>query len=91
MRSAPVNCTNCSNRLIFAEDPYNTPGATKYWSSTFDKIDKPLFIVQRQTPSTNKKGKMTVRTTNEYITAVFCNAQCGVEYGSREKVSPGNE
>jgi hypothetical protein len=91
MKAAQVNCANCNKQLIFAEDPYNTPGATKYWSSTYDEIDKPLFIVQRQTPSTNRKGKMTVRVTNEYITAVYCDAKCGVEYGNREKVSSGND
>lgn len=90
MRSAPIKCSNCGQQTIFAEDPYNTPGATKYWRSSYNKVDAPVFVVQRQTPSKNKKGKVTVRTTNEYITAVFCNAKCGVEYGNREKVSSGD-
>ena len=84
MKSAPVKCSNCGNQTLFAEDPYGTPGATKYWSATYDKIDKPLFVVQRQTPSRNKKGKMSVRTTNEYITAVFCTPDCGVEYDKNQ-------
>lgn len=87
MRAAPIKCSGCGKQTIFAEDPYGTPGATKYWQATYDKTDNAVFVVQRQTPSTNKKGKMTVKITNEYITAVFCTPQCGVEYGNREKVS----
>ena len=97
MKSAPVKCSTCDKQTRFAEYPYNTPGATRYWTSTYDPcgigedVASPLFVVQRQTPSKNKKGKITVRTTNEYITAVFCDAKCGVEYGNREKVSSGDE
>lgn len=82
-----TKCSNCSKDVVFAEDPYNTPGATKYWRSTYDEPEQSMFIIQRNTPSVNKKGKMTVRVTNEHVLAVFCNAACGVEYGSREKVS----
>ena len=86
-----TKCSSCGNDVLFAEDPYNTPGATKYWRSTYDEPNQSLFIIQRQTPSVNRKGKMTVRTTNEHVLAVFCNAACGVEYGNREKLSSKDE
>ena len=91
LNSLMLKCGNCNKDVLFAEDPYQTPGATKYWESTYDEPDRSLLIVQRKTPSTNRKGKMTVRTTNEHVLVVFCSAQCGLDYGNRKKVSARDE
>ena len=83
MSSILQKCAACGNDVIFSEDPYGTPGATRYWKATYDEPEQSMLIIQRKTPFTNKKGKMTIRVTNEHVLAVFCNAQCGLEYEQR--------
>lgn len=71
----------CGKSVTFDEDPYSNPVATKYWCSQHnDKPDEFLFTVQRKIPTFNKKGKMTIQTQLEYVTAVFCCPECGLEY-----------
>ncbi len=73
-----IKCSNCQAQTIFAEDPYNTPGATKHWKSTYEPTDS-MLVLQRKIPSINSKGKMTVRQVNEYVLEVYCGADCGLK------------
>ena len=78
MKSIPQTCI-CGKAVMFAENPYETPGATRYWKSQYEKPENSSFAVERKTPSVNRKGKMTVQTSLEYITAVYCSAECGLK------------
>ena len=83
MSQISIKCASCGNDVVFAEDPYSTVGATKYWKSTYDEPKKSQLIVQRKIPSVNKKGKMTVRVMDEHVLASYCGAQCGLDdYGT---------
>ena len=83
-----IPCSYCGEFVNFSENPYGDPTATRYWQSTYEEPEQSLFVVQRKTPSVNKKGKVSVKVTNEHITAVFCGPECGLGYhGDRKKVS----
>ncbi|KKK70266.1 hypothetical protein LCGC14_2925710 [marine sediment metagenome] len=79
MSFTQVKCDNCGVSVIFDEDPYNNPIATRYWKSTYEKPEKSLFIVQRKIPSQNKKGKITYQIFNEHILQIYCGVKCGLE------------
>ena len=85
MSQVSVKCDVCEIPVIFAEDPYATPIATRYWKSTYDEPEESLFIVQRRIPSMNKRGKVTYQIFNEHILKIFCGPQCGLEDYERTK------
>lgn len=84
MSQISIKCTSCGNDAIFAEDPYSTFGATKFWKSTYDEPKESLLVIQRKIPTASKKGRMTVRVMNEHVTAVYCSAQCGLDDYARD-------
>ena len=65
--------------VIFDEDPYKNPKATRYWRSTYEKVDNPYFIVQRKIPSRDKKGRIKIQNMTEYVLALYCGPECGLD------------
>lgn len=74
-----VKCDVCGGPVVFDEDPYKNPTATRYWKSTYKQPDDALLVVQRKIPNVNSKGKTTVQLLTEFILRIYCGAQCGLD------------
>ena len=79
MSQVSVKCDVCEIDVIFTDDPYDNPTATRYWKSTYDEPEESLFVVQRRIPSMNKRNKVTYQIFNEHILKIYCGPQCGLE------------
>lgn len=77
-----VNCYTCDKNTIFAEDPNDVPGATKYWKSVVEGSIKTipcLFAVTRHIPYLDKNDKQKIQILYEYIERIYCSAKCGLD------------
>lgn len=79
-------CSVCGKGVLFDEQPHLNPQATFYWKSSYEKVNDYIFIVQRKTPTVNKKGKVGVITTNEYVQEVYCSVECSLKDYERTRV-----
>lgn len=83
MNQLNVKCFVCEAAVIFANDPYSVPEATRYWKSTYEEPEESMFIVQRKIPVQGKHGRVSVQVFNEHILKVYCGPECGLEdYGT---------
>ena len=74
-------CFVCEGEVIFDENPYDNPLATRYWQSSYEnyKEEDCMFVVIRNIPTEGKRGKMIVRTFRECITKLYCGPECGLK------------
>ena len=73
-----VKCDTCQAPVVFDEEPYRNPVATRYWKSTYIQPTDGLLVVQRKVPNVNSKGKTTVQTMTEFILRIYCSAKCAL-------------
>lgn len=83
-----IKCDVCGVSVIFDEDPYKNPIATRYWKSTFKEPKESMFVVQRKIQSTGKRGQIKTQIFNEHILKIYCGVECGLkDYELTKKVT----
>ncbi len=79
MNQIVVKCDVCKKSVIFADDPYDVPGATRYWKSTYDEPKESLFVIQRRIPTEDKNGRKSIQILYEHILKIYCGVDCGLK------------